>query len=172
MFTYINWSIPYCSILKILSNLIIFLLFLPRTPTSHTLPHTQKQLGFLYDAQFVRSRRFNKIDLLFDGYLYSKVCQTNRSTFWRCRQARANAYKCKSRAVTREIDGIHKVKMSQSCGHHNHTALTAAVLNRLQYVDYVSIPNNTTEIEFITTVKSPTKDDEILGWTNDMDHQF
>lgn len=106
--------------------------------------------GFIYDAQFVRSRRFNKIDLLFNGYLYSKVCQTNRSTFWRCRQARANAYKCRSRAVTREIDGIQKVKMSQSCGEHNHTALTSAILNRLQYVEYVSLPSNTTEIEFIT----------------------
>lgn len=90
-----------------------------------------------------------------DGYLFSKVCHTNRSTFWRCRQARANAYKCKSRAVTREIDGIHKVKMSQSCGQHNHLPLNNAALSRLQYVDYSSVPMSTTEIEIATTSIKP-----------------
>lgn len=119
--------------------------------------------GFAYDAQFVRSRRFNKIDLMVDGYLFSKVCHTNRSTFWRCRQARANAYKCKSRAVTREIDGIFKVKMSQSCGQHNHLPLNNAALGRLQYVEFSSVPISTTEIEIATTsIKQDAKQETKL----------
>lgn len=76
--------------------------------------------GFVYNAEFVRSRRSaDKFDLMLDGYLFSKVCQTDRSTFWRCRQARS-VVKCKARCVTREVDGVVKVKLSQSQGVHNH----------------------------------------------------
>ncbi|XP_055304420.1 modifier of mdg4-like isoform X22 [Sitodiplosis mosellana] len=92
--------------------------------------------GFLDEAKFVRSRRFNKVDLLVEGYLYSKVCHTNRSTFWRCRQARSTTYKCKCRAVTREVDGIVKVKLSQSSGQHNHMPLADSVLSRMQYIEF------------------------------------
>lgn len=83
----------------------------------------------------MRSRRFNKVDLLIEGYLYSKVCHTNRSTFWRCRQARSTTYKCKCRAVTRHIDGVMRVKLSQSSGQHNHLPLAESVLSRMQYVE-------------------------------------
>lgn len=92
--------------------------------------------GFIEEAQFVRSRRFNKVDLLVQGYLFSKVCRTNRSTFWRCRQARSTTYKCKCRAVTREIDNVIRVKFSQSAGQHNHVPLNEAILSRMQHVSY------------------------------------
>lgn len=98
-------------------------------------------LGFYDEAKFVKSRRFNKVDLVIDGYLYSKVCDTNRSTFWRCRQARSTTYKCKCRAVTREIDGKMRVKLSQSSGQHNHMPLADSILSKMQYVEFVKSEN-------------------------------
>lgn len=65
------------------------------------------------------------------------MCSTNRSTFWRCRQARSNAYKCKCRAVTRAVNGTQKVKLSQSSGQHNHPPVADAALNRMQFIEYV-----------------------------------
>lgn len=98
-------------------------------------------VGFYDEARFVKSRRFNKVDLVIDGYLYSKVCDTNRSTFWRCRQARSTTYKCKCRAVTREIDGKMRVKLSQSSGQHNHMPLAESILTKMQYVEFVKSEN-------------------------------
>lgn len=107
-------------------NLILMIFFLFQLST-----------GFEMDASFVLSRRFNKVDLLVDGHLYSKVCRTNRSTFWRCRQARSNAYKCKCRAVTRRVNGMQRVKLSQSSGNHNHPAVAKAAIERMQFVYYM-----------------------------------
>lgn len=98
-------------------------------------------VGFYDEARFVKSRRFNKVDLVIDGFLYSKVCDTNRSTFWRCRQARSTQYKCKCRAVTREIDGRMRVKLSQSSGQHNHFPLNESILSKMQYVEFVKSEN-------------------------------
>lgn len=90
----------------------------------------------------MRSRRgADKVDLIIDGYLYSRVCDTNRSTFWRCRQARSTTYKCKCRAVTREIDGKMRYKETQSSGNHNHLALPDSTLNKMQYVELVKTEN-------------------------------
>lgn len=77
--------------------------------------HVVNFVGFKYEAQFIRSKHGSR-SLVVNGAKFVKDRTTNETINWRC--ANFIRFKCKARAITREIEGREMVKLSQP--QHTH----------------------------------------------------
>lgn len=82
-------------------------------------------------ATFTISSR-GHLKLIHKKFDYNKsgVAHKTKITSWRCGTAHTHPYiKCKAKALTKEINGVHMVK---SIGKHTHPTLSKEKMNKLQ----------------------------------------
>lgn len=83
------------------------------------------------NAYFGKTRRGHQM-LLHDDYSYVREKQKQNTTNWKC--SWHVRFRCKARAVTKEIDGQHYVRIT--CGSHTHPSAKS---------------NDDSELELVTT---------------------
>uniref|UniRef100_A0A182QAN2 FLYWCH-type domain-containing protein n=1 Tax=Anopheles farauti TaxID=69004 RepID=A0A182QAN2_9DIPT len=75
----------------------------------------EKQKGTFVPATFGKTRR-GQLKLLYDGHAYTRDRQSVKTCNWKC--SLFTRYRCRARAVTKDIDGMVHMKVTNTAHYH------------------------------------------------------
>lgn len=103
-------NIIKCASFNVLSNKLLLLIIIYILSKSNNF-----HLSVFRKARFSKSQRKHRL-LICDGYSFIMDGKFSHTVNWRCSQYRT--YRCKARAITKEINGVETYKFTNS--KHTH----------------------------------------------------